>query len=302
MRKFNLILLALLLLIGGPFYWLLVDNRPGNAPAKPVSIEQLRTLAASLPGTAPDRVEVELIAFRRLPGNMFVAGTGFKRRLIGVMSFRLPVEGGAPLVVDSGLTAKAATEMGMENFDPAAQSRVEAALRQAGTIAITHEHIDHQGGLVALGDPAIFARTAFNAGQLDPAKWTDMLPWPAGPRPAPRIVGTVPVAIAPGVVVIPAPSHTPGSQMIYVRLASGRELLFAGDIATLADNWEQLRARSRLVGDYIAPENRSEVFAWLRTIEALKAQAPQLDVIPGHDWEWIAFDKAKRGFREHFSN
>jgi glyoxylase-like metal-dependent hydrolase (beta-lactamase superfamily II) len=300
MRKFNRFLLALLLLIGLPFYWLLVDNRPGDVPAKPVTIEQLRALAASLPGAAPSRVEVELVAYRRLPGTLFVAGSGFKRRAIGVMAFRLPVAGAAPIVIDSGLTGKAADEMGFERYLPAAQLRVQAALRKAGLVLFTHEHIDHQGGLVALADPAAFARTAFNAGQVAPAKWTDQLPWPAGARPKPRITGSVPVAVAPGVVAIPAPSHTPGSQMIYVRLASGREVLFAGDIATLAENWEQLRARSRLVGDWIAPENRSEVYAWLRTIRMLKAQAPKLEVVPGHDYEWIKYDKSLRGFTEKF--
>ncbi len=301
MRKFNRILLGLILLIGVPFYWLLVDNRPGDPAPKPVSIEQLRTLAASMPGAAPSGVEVELVAYRRLPGNLFVAGGGFKRRLTGVMSFRLPVPGGAPLVIDTGLTAAASEEMQFERYLPEAQARVNAALRGAGLVLLTHEHLDHQGGIVALNDPAVLAKAAFNPGQVNPARWTDMLPWPAGPRPQPRITGTVPVAVAPGVVVIPAPSHTPGSQMIYVRLASGRELLFAGDISSLADNWEQMRARSRLLGDIVAPENRAEVYAWLKTIQALKAAAPQLDVVPGHDYEWIAFDARKRGFREHFT-
>lgn len=301
MRKFNLILLALVLLIGIPFYWLLVDNRPGEVPAKPVTIKQLRTLAASIPGTAPSGVEVELVAFRRVPGNLFVAGGGFRLRLTGVMSFRLPVAGGAPLVIDTGLTAAAADYMQFERYLPEAQARVNTALRGAGLVLLTHEHLDHQGGIVALNDPAVLAKAAFSAGQLDPGKWTDMLPWPSGSRPKPRITGAAPVAVAPGIVVIPAPSHTPGSQMIFVRLATGRELLFSGDISSLADNWEQLRARSRLLGDFVAPENRSEVFAWLKTIRALKAAAPQLDVVPGHDYEWIKHDPKFRGFREHFS-
>ncbi len=301
MRKFNRILLALILLIGLPFYWLLVDNRPGDAAAKPVSMEQLRALAATKPGAAPSGVEVELVAFRRLPGNLFVAGGGFKRRLTGVLSFRLPVAGGAPLIIDTGLTAEASEFMQFERYLPDAQARVNAALRGAGLVLLTHEHLDHQGGLVALNDPAVLARTMFNAGQVDPAKWTDMLPWPAGPRPKPSITGSIPVAVAPGVVVIPAPSHTPGSQMIYVRLASGRELLFAGDISSLADNWEQMRARSRLLGDIVAPENRSEVFAWLRTIRALKAAAPGLTVIPGHDYEWLKYDPQFRRFQERFA-
>jgi len=82
--------------------------------------------------------------------------------------------------------------------------------------------------------------------------------------------------------------------MIYVRLADGREVLFAGDIATMAASWQELRARSRLIGDYLAPEDRREVYAWLRTIRALKAEAPGLLIVPGHDFEWLIHDKAAK--------
>jgi glyoxylase-like metal-dependent hydrolase (beta-lactamase superfamily II) len=299
-RRLNIALAALLLLLGVPYYWLLVENQPEGIAAKSLHIAELRQLAASLPGPAPSEVQMELVAFRRLPGNLFVAGAGLKRRLIGVMVFRLPVPGGAPVVIDSGLTAAAARRLDMEVFDPAAQDRVKAARRGAGTILLTHEHIDHAGGVVALGDPAVFARVRFNAAQIAGNRWTEILPWPEGERPRPSLSGTAPIAVAPGVVVIPASSHTPGSQMIYVRLAGGRELLFAGDISTLADNWAELRGRSRLVGDLIAPEDRREVFAWLRTLRALKGEAPNLDVVAGHDYEWIKFDEKLRGFTEGF--
>lgn len=300
-RRLNFWLVALLVVIGLPYYWLLIDNREGDARPKPVSIGQLRQLAASMPGTAPSGVEIELVAFRRLPGTLFVAGGGFKRNLLGVMAFRLPVEGGKPIVIDSGMTKLAAAGMGMERFDDGAQVRVDNALREAGLILLTHEHMDHEGGLVALGDPAVFARARLNAGQLPGNRWTDELPWPKDLSLTPSLTGAAPQAVAPGVVVIPAPSHTAGSQMIFVRLADGREYLFAGDIATMARSWEQTRARSRLVGDHVAPENRSEVYAWLRTIRALKAAAPQLLVVPGHDYEWVAFDERHRGIEERFS-
>src|SRR5581483_5018541 len=39
------------------------------------------------------------------------------------------------------------------------------------------------------------------------------------------------VPIAPGVVLIKAPGHTPGSQVVYVQLASGREVILSGDVA-----------------------------------------------------------------------
>lgn len=286
-RRLNWFLFVLLVLFGVPYYWLLIDNRPGDVAAKPVSISQLRALAAEKTGAAPTQVEVELVAYRRLPGTLFVAGSGIKRRLIGIMVWRLPAPDQGPIVIDSGLNGNAAREMGMESFDPKAWGQVEQALAAASQIVITHEHGDHLGGVVGPGKRALLDKVRFNSSQLPGNRWTDLLTWPAPPLPQPSIAGTSPVAIAPGVVVIPAASHTEGSQMVYARLADGREYLFTGDIATMARSWEELRARSRLIGDHFAPENRSEVFAWLRTIRALKAESPSLVVLPGHDFEWL---------------
>lgn len=286
-KRLNILLFTLLLLFGVPYYWLLIDNRPGDAVAKPISIGQLRALAAGKPGFAPIQVEVELVAYRRLPGSLFVAGSGIKRRLIGVMVWRLPVPGSGPVVIDSGMNAAAAKAMGMEKFIPEAWTRVEQTLNEASQIVLTHEHADHLGGVVSLGRGELLDRVRFNAQQLPGNRWTDLLTWPKSDLPQPSITGTAPVAIAPGVVVIPAASHTDGSQMVFVRLADGREFLFAGDIATMAQSWQELRARSRLIGDYFAPESRGEVYAWLKTIRALKAEAPDLIVLPGHDFEWL---------------
>ena len=299
-KRMNCWLLALLLVFGLPYYWLLIDNRPGDVPAKPVTMAQLRALAAALPGPAPASVESELVAFGRWPGTFLVAGGGLKRQVVGVMSYRLPVPGREPLLIDTGLSRAIATKMRMEKFDPAAQARVDRAMREAGLILLTHEHFDHEGGLAALGDPAVLAKARLNPAQLPGNALTDQMAWPFGTKLTAAITGSALVAVAPGVVVIPAPSHTPGSQMIFVRLASGRELLFTGDIATMARSWEQLRARSRLVGTYVIYENRAEVFAWLKTIRALKAEAPGLTVLSGHDYEWIDHDERRRGVVEEF--
>lgn len=300
-KRFNLFVLFMIVLLGAPYYWLLIDNRPGDIPAKPITMAHLRELADSIPGEAPHRVEMEQVAFRRLPGNLFVAGSGIKRKLIGVMVWQLPVKGGKAIVIDSGLPKEMAQEMGMEHFDEAAQARVTDALLRAGTILITHEHADHEGGLVALGEPRAMASARLNPDQIDGNRWTELLPWRQGARPQPSLAGTDPVAVAPGVVVIPAPSHTPGSQMIFVRLSDGQEFLFAGDIATFAQSWRETRARSRLVGEWFAPENRTEVFAWLKTIKAWKDDAPALVIVPGHDFETMIDPDRPTGIQRGFS-
>ncbi len=299
-RRLNIILLAIGLLIGLPYYWFLIDNSGGTLPAKPITIIQLRDLAASIPGEAPVAVQMERAAFRRVPGNIMVAGSGIKRKLVGYMAFRLLVPGGKSIMIDSGLTAADAKLMQTEQHNRVVQARIEAALDEAGLILVTHEHADHLGALVAHGGPALMQTARLNAAQLPPSPWAAKLPWPS-PLPAPSLIGIAPIAVAPGVVVIPAPdSHTPGSQLIYVRLSNGRELLFAGDVSSFAQNWQELRGRSRALQQFLVPENRAEVFAWLKTIQAWKAQAPGLIVLPGHDFEWIVDPLNQTGVIERF--
>lgn len=294
-RRFNWFIAALIVLVGLPYYWLLLDNRPGDVRPKPVTIAQLRSLAASLPGQAPSEVRMEQPAWRRLPGNLFAAGSGIKRRRIAIMAWQLPVPGGKPIVIDSGVTQAAAAEMQLEGFLPNIQQRIDQAVDQAGLVLITHEHPDHLGPLAARGGAALRQTARLNGQQLPTAALAATLPWKETQGLTARIAPGGPQAVAPGVVVIPAPSHTPGSQMIFVRLVSGREYLFAGDIATLDASWRDLRARSRLVGDYLAPEDRGEVYAWLKTIQALKSSAPDLVVLPGHDLEAVMSKTARTG-------
>ena len=139
--------------------------------------------------------------------------------------------------------------------------------------------------------------------QFDNAERTAPVVWPTGSRESfqPLIYqGMLP--IAPGVVLVKAPSHTPGSQLVFVQFADGSEYLFMGDISSLDRNWRETRARSRLVGDLIVDEDRAAVFSWLKAFKALSEANPDVTMVPSHDGividQLVEAGRLKRGFTD----
>jgi glyoxylase-like metal-dependent hydrolase (beta-lactamase superfamily II) len=88
-------------------------------------------------------------------------------------------------------------------------------------------------------------------------------------------------AIAPGVVLIASPGHTPGSQMVFVERADGAEFLFIGDVSWQMRNIEQVRERPRFVTMAMG-ENRDQVWALLAGLHEVMHEA-RLHIVPGHD-------------------
>jgi glyoxylase-like metal-dependent hydrolase (beta-lactamase superfamily II) len=83
----------------------------------------------------------------------------------------------------------------------------------------------------------------------------------------------------PGVALIKAPGHTPGSQMVYVALESGREYLFIGDSAWHMDG-------VRLIKGKDAPwvqEDAPALLAQLKWLNQLSQTEKNLFIIASHD-------------------
>ena len=291
MRRRYKLLLALTLIVAVPYYWLLLDNRPGSDPGPVVRIADLRHLADAIPGPKPERAAIQQVGWSRVPGTLFIAGGGLKRKMLSIQAGLLSGPWG-DIAIDSGFGAQDAANLGLEAYQPANQARVDATLRRARLIVFTHEHVDHIGGLLRLANwPEVLPHALITPEQTPAGAVARLLPWPKGAAAAIhpfRYTGMI--AIAPGVVLIRTPGHTPGSQMVYARLADGREVLFAGDTSTMTRNWQELRARSRLIGDFFAHEDRAAVFGWLKAIRRLHRAAPEMTIVPGHEWEALAFD------------
>jgi glyoxylase-like metal-dependent hydrolase (beta-lactamase superfamily II) len=93
-------------------------------------------------------------------------------------------------------------------------------------------------------------------------------------------------AVAPGVVLIKAPGHTPGSQMIFVERSDGKDLLFLGDVAWRFRSIELKRERPRLI-TWLMNEDRDAVMRELIELDRLHNAEPELEMVPGHDDECL---------------
>ena len=82
---------------------------------------------------------------------------------------------------------------------------------------------------------------------------------------------------------IPAPGFDAATRMIYVRMISGRELLFTGPNAPIARAWHAQKPPARIVTDMLENRDRAAMRGWLQVIADLKRQAPDLIVIAGND-------------------
>jgi glyoxylase-like metal-dependent hydrolase (beta-lactamase superfamily II) len=87
--------------------------------------------------------------------------------------------------------------------------------------------------------------------------------------------------LAPGMALIKAPGHTPGSQMVYVGLGDGREFILAGDVAWHMDGVRTITGKD-------APwvkEDEAAIKDELTWLNGLMRNEKNLTVVVSHDEE-----------------
>jgi glyoxylase-like metal-dependent hydrolase (beta-lactamase superfamily II) len=294
------LLLTALVGVGG-YYWLILDKRTSGTPYV-IDIAAIRALGDSLQGPKAEAIRVEHVASIKGPLAAMVAGRNqWKEEAFPILSYQL-IFPEQTLIIDTAETkAQASDNERTSFFDPAAFDRMTQAMDAASAIVVTHEHTDHIGGIVGSPNLSRLKRTALltpeqinsNAiGRADfPARMMD-------DYTALRYDGAK--AIAPGVVVIKARGHTPGSQLIYVRRADGSETLFVGDVASRIENIDDTAPRSRLVSQYFLNEDRGAIGAQLKALKQLKMAEPSIRFIPGHDAPSIAAAIRARWVEKNF--
>lgn len=279
---------AALLLLGAVAYYPMVVHSPAQGTPYTLDMAQIRALASSLPGDKPTEIRYEHIMDFEFAEAMVMAGAPWKGTPIPVYSYQLDFPD-RTIVVDTTMNQEIAQPAFMvPMYDQAAYQRMLEGMLKASQIVITHEHMDHIGGLAAhpqlkelLPKLRLTEEQVNNPAGMKPAVFPDGALKDYKPL---RYDGMA--AIAPGVVLIKSAGHTPGSQMVYIQRADGRELLLLGDVSWQMRNIHAVRERP-LFMTLLIGEDRDAVLGEFQALHDLMKAEPDVKQVPGHDGEVV---------------
>ena len=269
-----------------------LNDAPAGAqhglPEWRASLTDIRATAALIPGRRPLRLNILKFAESRRTKNFSVKGAPAEPSVQARTAFQVMFADGH-IMVDAGMDQQVHRFFGRgveEPYDTEAAGQVERALTNARLIVVTHEHGDHVAGVIRTSRARELApKTILTRAQVQTLLTTPQMP---------EIKLTEELAarylvvdydryfpLTAGIVLIKAPGHTPGSQMVYIALESGREYLLIGDAAWHMDG-------VRLVKGKDAPwitEEQSSVISQLKWLNQLSRSEPGLVIVASHDDE-----------------
>jgi len=302
--KLRYIFLAFLLGLSAAVYHFVFDGSIPDESDFILNLAEARTLAAAPANELPTAIHTEILSKTPAPYFALRAGGGFYRVFMARTVFQIMTPQGY-YMIEAGMD-KALAEMHKQadHFNPEVWGRIQDLLADAKGIMVTHEHPDHIGGIVRHRNPAKLAdKLMLTKEQYDGlTRYTDGKTLPGGFRDYTPFSSDQMRRIAPGIVMIPARGHTAGSVIYYIKLASGDEYLFIGDIAYTESNVVDGVDRARFVRWLMVdPEDRDAVINQLGALHDLTKSEPSLTIIPAHADELLARLMSTGVIKEGFS-
>jgi len=259
-----------------------------NAVEKPFAADlaEIRTIARVLPGPLPVAVNGSRIAVSIRPRKFVIGGSDETPVPMPRTAYQI-VYPECTLIIDSGFDRATHESFGgNEPYFPEEFAKLKRALGAARLIVLTHHHADHVGGVVTAENFAVLAaKTVISTDTAHCMMHTPHRPHLKLDDAAIRRFIVHDYAkyypVAPGVVMFKAPGHSLDSQMVYIRLQSGREILHSVDSAWNMDN-------VRLLAVKAAPwvkEDKPQVLGELRWLKRLTETERDLTILITHDEE-----------------
>ena len=217
-----------------------------------------------------------------------IEGGSQERYVSARTAFQVTYPSGS-VMIDAGMDQTVHKFFGFgreEPYWPDRNAAVQDALKKANLIVVTHEHGDHVAGVIrSQSRKEIATKTILTREQVRTLSLYPQMPeirlTPEAARDYIVVDYESHLPVAPGIVLIKAAGHTPGHQMIYVRLDSGREHLFIGDVAWTLAHVTQFKLRPAATMRRIS-EDAQALMHELRWIKDTMEQEKLL-VIPSHD-------------------
>lgn len=289
MRRFAIVVLVLLAGLGlGGFIAKRVLLDTATVPARSrqeLNLGALRGAANSLRGSLPVRINSELIGENAVPSFAVVAGTGFGPHPMVRTAFQVVYPKGS-VIIDTALDREL-NDAGSPDaaFYPDRFAALQEGLRKARAIIVTHEHPDHIGGISKTPYPdEVWPQVILTREQIDNRLQLENAQFSEAARERVQVVEYDELhAIAPGIALMKAPGHTPGSQLVYVLLESGAEFLFVGDVVWDMENVSRLTGRPRIVTDWIVVEDREAVLEQIRMLHDFSRRHDEVHIVVSHD-------------------
>ena len=264
----------------------LVIAVPVSAQTFSADLSAIRQAAKSMPGALPLRVNVVKFAESRRTKNFAIKGAPREPSIQARTAYQVVYPDGA-IMIDSGMDLQVHKFFGRgveEPYFPAEEQKVERALSSAKAIVMTHEHGDHIAGVIRSSDFAKLApKTTITGAQLQTLMTMPQMPEIKLTAEQGQRFNVIEYettkAFAPGMALIKSSGHTPGSQMVYVVLQSGKEYVFAGDVAWHMDGVRQVTGKD---APWIT-EDEPNMTAELTWLNGLMRNEPNIAIVISHD-------------------